>query len=84
MENTYVEPTVKKAYEKIIQKRKIKQLERNDKLIWVASKDGRYSVKNGYRVITHSKRWEEVNIPLKLCWDSFCLLKAGLFLWMAS
>ena len=57
---------------------------RNDKLIWAASKDGRYNVKNGYKAIIQSQRWEEEYTPLKLCWDSSCLPKTGFFLWTAS
>ena len=59
-----MEPIVKKVYENIIHKRKIKNLVRNDKVIWATSKNGRYNVKNGYRVITHSQRWFDVNTPL--------------------
>ena len=66
-----------KAYEKIISSRKVKQTERKDKLIWAASNDGEYSVKNGYKALTNSKRWEEVEIPLNLSWDPACLSKAG-------
>ena len=71
------------AYGKIISDRKVKQAEKSDNLIWAGSKDGIYSVKQGYQVIIHSQHWNSIEIPLKLCWDSACLPKAGLFLWLA-
>ena len=61
-----------------------KQSEKKDKLIWATSNDGKYNVKNGYKEITNSKRWEEVEISLQLCWDTTFLLKARFFLWLAS
>ena len=61
----------------------IKKLKRNDKLIWVASNDGKYSVKNGYKTLIHLQRWVEVEVPLNLCWDFACLPKARFFLWLA-
>ncbi len=82
MDNIELEPTAKKVYEKIIQSRKIKQLERNENLIWAASKNGRYSVKNGYRALINTQSWDEVEIPQELCWDLSCLPKVGFFLWM--
>lgn len=72
-----------RAYEKIIRDKKVKKIERKDKLIWTASNDGIYSVINGCKVLINSKRWEEVEIPLKLSWDPTCLLKVGFFLWLA-
>ena len=71
------------AFEKIILDRKVKQSERSDSLIWAGSKDGIYSVKQGYRVIMHSQLWNSVEMPLNLCWDSACLPKVGFFLWLA-
>ena len=83
IENLDMDPTVKEVFGKIIHKRKIKQVDRKDNLIWEASKEGKYSVIEGYRAIINSQRWEEVNIPLNLCWDSTCLPKVGFFLWLA-
>lgn len=50
-----LDPAAIKAYEEIIQRRKVKQLERRDKLIWAASNDKRYNVKNGYEAFINSK-----------------------------
>ena len=70
-------------YVKIISNRAIKQSEKMDKLIWVAANDGNYKVKDGYNSILFSQSWENIDIPLKLCWDGACLPKAGFFLWLA-
>ena len=70
-------------YVKIISNRAIKQSEKMDKLIWVASNDGNYKVKDGYNTILFSQNWENIDIPLNLCWDVVCLPKAGFFLWLA-
>ena len=83
MEDVELDNVEIKAYEKIISTRKVKQLERNDKIIWMASNDGKYSVKNGYKALINSKRWEEVEIPLKLYWDLASFPKESFFL-MAS
>ena len=64
VENLDIDPAIKEDFRKIIHKRRIKQVDRIDNLIWVVSKEGRYSVKEGYRTIINSERWEEVNIPL--------------------
>ena len=56
VENLDMDPTIKEAFWKIIHKRKIKQVDRKDNLIWVASKEGKYSVKEGYRAIINSQR----------------------------
>lgn len=79
VENIDVDPVDKKVFKNLIRNRKIKKLDRKEKLIWVASQDGRYSVKNRYRAITHSQEWEEIDIPLNLCWDFSCLPKARFF-----
>jgi hypothetical protein len=83
VDNLALDPTAKEVYKKIIHKRRIKQIDREDKLVWAASKEGRYSVKEGYKSIVNSHKWEEVDIPLNLCWDASCLPKAGFFLWLA-
>ena len=54
-----------------------------DKIIWVAANDGNYKVKDGYNTILFSQSWENIDIPLKLCWDGACLPKARFFLWLA-
>ena len=56
---------------------------REDKLIWAASKDGIYKVKEGYKLITNSQRWEASTLPINLCWDAIGLHKVGMFLWAA-
>ena len=48
IEKLDIDPTVKKKdSRKIIHKRRIKKVDRKDNLIWAASKEGRYSVKEG-------------------------------------
>jgi ribonuclease HI len=79
-----IDSEVREAYEKILLDRRVKQMERKDMLIWAASKDGKYSVRNGYNSLIHSQRWDQIEIPLNLCWDAACLPKAGFFLWLAS
>lgn len=78
-----LDPKEAMAYKKVISTRDVKQTERKDKLIWVTSNDGKYSAKNGYKALINSKIWEEVEIPLNLCWDPACLPKASFFLWLA-
>ena len=70
-------------FEKMLEDRVIKQSNKRDTLSWVASNDGKYNVKSGYKAIIEAKRPESVDIPLKLCWDSSCLSKVGFFLWLA-
>lgn len=77
-----LDPDSVAAFEKIISTRKIKQSEMTDRLIWAREKDGIYSVKQGYQAIIHSQQWNAVEIPLKVCWDTTCLPKAGFFLWL--
>ena len=72
------------AYEEILSDRRVKQSRRKDELIWVASKDGKYNVRSGYKSLIHSQRWDQIEIPLNLCWDAACLPKSGFFLWLAS
>lgn len=38
--------------------------DRKDKLIWGASKHGKYSFKRIYEKIINSKQWEKIGIPL--------------------
>ena len=78
-----LDPDSIKAYEKIVSERCIKQSKRFDDLIWVGSKDGKYSVKLCYKALIHSQCWKLVEMPLKLFWDVACLPKAGFFLWLA-
>ena len=70
-------------YIKIISDRAVKQSERTNKLIWAVANDGNYKVKDGYNMILFSQSWENIDIPLNLCWDGACLPKAGFFLWLA-
>ena len=44
----------KDIFRNIIHKRRIKQAPKEDKLIWAALKEGKYSVKEGYRSIINS------------------------------
>lgn len=69
--------------EGILHNRKIYLSNKEDKLRWALSNDGAYKVKEGYNSILHSQRWEEINIPMNLCWDPAILPKAGIFLWAA-
>jgi hypothetical protein len=82
VDNLEIDPIAKKAFKETIHSRRINQVDRADKLVWVASKEGNYSVE-GYKSIIYSQKWEEVKIPLNLCWDTSCLPKAGFFLWLA-
>ena len=70
----------KEKIEHILKNRIISLKDREDKLIWAASKDGCYKVKEGYRMITNSQNWEVSTLPLDLCWDPAGLPKAGMFL----
>ena len=72
-----------KALKKLLKDRMPKHSEKRDVLIWAAFNDGKYNVKDGYRVILGSQELEKVDIPLKLCWDTSCLPKARFFLWLA-
>ena len=83
MEGLGLDPELVKAFNEIISERGNKQSERSDSLIWVGSKDGRYSVKQGYKVLVNAHSWKIVEVPLKLCWDNACLPKAGFSLWLA-
>ena len=69
--------------EEILQNRKIYLNNKEDKLRWAISNDGTYKVKEGYNVILNSQRWEEISIPMNLCWDPAILPKVGIFLWAA-
>ena len=73
----------KEKLENILKDRFSSIRDREDKLIWAASKDGKYKVKEGYRMITNSLKWEISTLPLELCWDPAGLPKAGIFLWAA-
>ena len=59
------------------------QSNKRDTLIWVASNNGKYNVKNGYKAILEANRSKSMDIPLKLCWDPSFLPKVGFFLWLA-
>ena len=72
----------KEIFENMLLKRKVNQMERKEKIIWGVFKDGRYSVKKGYDLIIQSQIWEELDLLLRLCWDSTCLPKDGIFLWI--
>lgn len=74
-------PNEKFQFNHFINQHIVNYKEKNDKLIWVASKDERYKVKLGDELIKNSQRWEVIEIPLDLCWDSACLPKACNFLW---
>ena len=80
MENLGLEPKGFFSFEEALKYQKVSHKERSDKLIWGASKDGRYCIKRGYNLIIQSQRWEAINMPLKLCQDSACLPKVGIFL----
>ena len=83
VESLGLDPDLVKAFKEITSERCIKQLERSDSLIWEGSKDGRYIVKQGYKVLVNSQSWKKVEMPLKLCWDTTCLPKAGFSLWLS-
>ena len=68
------------VYQKLLEDRRIRQSEKEDELIWASSNNGNYNVKDGYRTILDSQRWDGVDISLKLCWHPSCLPKAGFFL----
>ena len=63
VEDLDLEPQAKISFKKMIDKRKFKQINREDRLIWAVSKTGQYSVKKGYKTIINSQKWEEINIP---------------------
>ena len=49
-----LDPELVNAFEKILFERSIRQLESLDCLIWAGSKDGRYSVKQGYKALVNA------------------------------
>ena len=57
----------KEKLENILKNQTITFKDRKDKLIWAASKDGTYKVKEGYRMITNSHKWEVSTLPMNLC-----------------
>ena len=67
VEQLGLDPDLVIAFEKILSERSIKQSENPDYLIWAGSKDGRYSVKQGYKALVNTQGWKSVEIPLKLC-----------------
>ena len=77
------DPDIIKIYENMVLFRNIKQGNKEDKLVWAASNDGKYSAKMGYKSLINYEKWEKVDIPLKLSWDTACLPKASFFLWLA-
>ena len=78
-----IDPEERNKLELLLKSRNITYKEREDKLIWAASKDGTYRVREGYKMITNSQQWEVNTLPLNLCWDPANLPKAGMFLWTA-
>ena len=50
----------KSQYEQFINQRATNYKDRLDKLLWRASKDGKYIVNNGYEIMTKSQRWDEI------------------------
>ena len=50
------DPTIIKEYKKLVLSRNIKQVDREDKLIWVVSNDGKYNVKTGYNTLINSEK----------------------------
>ena len=55
------------AFNKILADRPINQGKKKDILIPVAINYGNYRVKDDYKYLLHSQRWDKVDIPLKLC-----------------
>ena len=55
------------AYDNIFLDGEVKESEKKDELIWAVANDGNYRVKDGYKDLLHSQRWNRVDIPLKLC-----------------
>ena len=77
-----LDPESIKVFKKLISERRMKKSDILDNLIWVGSKEGKYSVKQGYKALVHSQCWELVEMMLKLCRDSACFPKAGFYLWL--
>ena len=83
MEGLGLDLELVKAFKNIILERCIKQSERSDFLILAGSRDSRYIVKQGYKVLVNAQSWKKVEMPLKLYWDPACLTKEGFNFWLS-
>lgn len=54
-----------------------------DVLIWDNSKNGEYNMKEGYKYLVRKPLRPKSEIHKELCWDKYCLPKAGIFSWLA-
>lgn len=54
-----------------------------DRLVWDGSMKWEYNSKDGYNHITKAQLRPKMELPVKLCWDRYCLPKARVFTWLA-
>ncbi|XP_057814319.1 uncharacterized protein LOC131028107 [Cryptomeria japonica] len=81
VESLPVDQDLKYAFVEELKKHPFLFFEAEDELIWVHSKSGEYSVKNGYNYLFVGCRGED--LPYRLFWHVGCLPKAGAFAWLA-
>lgn len=53
-----------------------------NRIVWLASKVGSYSIKKGYEVLAKSKYCTEPQRAFEFFWNNKVLLKAGSFAWL--
>ncbi|XP_059073800.1 uncharacterized protein LOC131874440 [Cryptomeria japonica] len=67
----------------ILQQRTVYVSDKADKLFWVPSKDGCYSIKEGYRALQCMEESRIKSRVYSLCWNNIVLPKEGCFAWLA-
>ena len=72
---------LKLRLEGIFKERQIFLSNKEDRVVWRASKSGCYLAKMGYQLRGNVENLE--GWPYKLCWNKLCLPKAGAFVWLA-
>lgn len=72
---------IKSSYVEELNKRQIFFSKGDDELIWIHSKSGGYTVKDGYKFLSTSYRGELW--PFRIFWHIACLPKACAFAWLS-
>ena len=55
-----------------------------DQIFWAPAKDGKYSVKEGYKILQQNDLYKPTSRAFAFCWNLEVLPKVGCFAWLAS
>ena len=70
-------------FQNVLNSRSVYFSDAQDQIFWAPAKDGKDSVKEGYKILQQKDFYKPTSRVFVFCWHSVVLPKAGCFAWLA-